>query len=284
MTIRSKATKLAVIGVFTTLVAVIIMASSRPAVLASASGPSPSYTNAPAEGNCTACHIGSDLNSGGGSVTISGLPASYVPGQQISIMVTTSQEDAVVYGFQLTAIDQSGKTVGTFSLPNQSPAKMQVIQNMVGGNVRRYVEHTLDGLVNTAFGSNSWTFTWMAPPESAGSISFYAAGNSANGDGSPAGDFIYSTSQTVAAADTSIEISGRVLTSGGQGLRNALVRLSGPAGMFTVPTSSLGYYSITNVPAGLTYTISVASRRYRFESRELTPSTNLADVDFTGLE
>jgi len=284
MTIRSNVTKLAVIGIFVMLVAAIVMSSSRPAAYASASGPSPSYTNAPAEGNCTACHIGSELNSGGGSVTISGLPESYLPGQQISITVTTAQDDAVVYGFQLTAIDEAGKTVGSFSLPAGSPPKTKVIQNIVGGNVRQYVEHTLDGLVNNTFGSNSWTFTWTAPAEPAGSVFFYAAGNSANGDGSPAGDFIYSTLKTVSAAQPLISIDGRVLTAGGQGLRNAIVRLEGPDGVITAPTSSLGYYSFADVPQGPTYLISVASRRYRFQSRELTPAGNLSNVDFTGLE
>jgi hypothetical protein len=198
--------------------------------------------------------------------------------------VTTSQEDAVAYGFQLTAIDPLGKTVGDFSLPSENPPRSQVVNNIVGGNVRRYVEHTVDGLIKSTFGSNSWTFVWTAPAQTAGDVVFFAAGNAANGDGSPAGDYIYSTSEILAAGAPAVSISGRVLTSGGSGLRNAVVRLVGPNITITAPTSSLGYYSLTDVPSGQTYRISVASKRYRFESRDLTPAADLVEVDFSGLE
>src|SRR5215212_6694961 len=76
---------------------------------ASASGPSPSHTNAPGEANCTACHMDFPVNSGTGSVTIAGIPANYRPNQQIPITVTTSQETGVIYGFQLTAVDNMGR-------------------------------------------------------------------------------------------------------------------------------------------------------------------------------
>ncbi|MCY7376983.1 MAG: hypothetical protein LH472_13575, partial [Pyrinomonadaceae bacterium] len=85
-------------------------------VSASAFGPTPSHTNAPGESNCTACHTGVPLNSGTGGITISGLPANYLPNQQIALTVTASQEDAVNYGFQMTAIDAAGKRVGTYIL------------------------------------------------------------------------------------------------------------------------------------------------------------------------
>ena len=74
-------------------------------VSASASGPSPSHTNAPNEDNCTSCHTSFAVNSGAGSISITGLPINYLPNKSIPITVTTSQADAVIYGFQLTAID-----------------------------------------------------------------------------------------------------------------------------------------------------------------------------------
>ena len=251
---------------------------------ASASGPSPSFTDAPAEGNCTACHIGSPINSGEGVLEISGLPSTFLPDQEIPITVSLSQESAVVYGFQLTAIDSSGQTVGSFTLPNNSPPRSQLVNNVVDGDQRVYVEHTVDGLVGTSFGSNSWSFVWTAPAEASGPVTFYAAGNAANGDGSPAGDLIYSTAATIQPAAPTITISGRVLSANGTGLRNAVVRLTGEEMSITAPTSSLGYYTLNNVPNGKTYTLSVASKRYRFEPRVLTPSTDLTDVDLYGLE
>src|SRR5262245_42114722 len=71
-------------------------------VEASASGPTPAHTSAPGENNCTECHASFPVNSGTGSIVISGLPARYAPGQHIPVTVTVSQSDAIVYGFQLT--------------------------------------------------------------------------------------------------------------------------------------------------------------------------------------
>jgi hypothetical protein len=39
-----------------------------------------------------------------------------------------------------------------------------------------------------------FTFTWVAPPTPVGEIVVNAAANAANGDASPVGDYIYSTS------------------------------------------------------------------------------------------
>ncbi len=164
-------------------------------VSASASGPTPSHTGAPNENNCTACHAGSPVNSGTGSVTISGLPVNYLPNQQIPVTVTTSQSDAVIYGFQLTAIDSQGKRVGTFTLPTQSPQQLQTVSGIVNGDQRTYVEHTNSGTIPTQFGSKTWTFTWNTPAQRVGKVNFYAAGNAANSDSGPAGDFIYTSAK-----------------------------------------------------------------------------------------
>lgn len=162
-------------------------------VSASAAGPSPSHTRAPGEASCTACHSDFAENSGTGSITISGIPANYRSNQAYTVTATVSQADAVIFGFQLTAVDSSGVAAGSFSLPVQNPPQMQILHGIVDGNVRQYVEHTLDGIIPSQFGTRSWTFTWTAPALRKGKIGFYAAGNGANSDGSPSGDYIYTT-------------------------------------------------------------------------------------------
>ena len=83
----------------------------------------------------------------------------------------------------------------------------------------------------------------------------------------------------------SISLSGRVTTPGGLGLRNAVVSLTDSLGvMRTATTSSFGLYSFGDVPVGGTYTITVASRRYRFTPRTLAVNNNLTNIDFVGLE
>ncbi len=169
--------------------------SARPkTVSASSSGPTPAHTNAPRESNCTTCHADFSLNSGTGSTTISGLPANYLPGQVIPVTVTVSQADAVIYGFQLTAINGDGAQIGTFTIPQASASQMQIVAGSVDGIQRRYIEHTSNGTTPTQFGSKSWTFNWTAPAQRVGKIRFYTAGNAANSDRSPAGDYIYASS------------------------------------------------------------------------------------------
>lgn len=164
-------------------------------VSASAAGPTPSHTNAPGEANCTACHADFPVNSGTGSVTISGIPANYRPNETRTITVRTAQSDAVIYGFQLTALDSTGTNAGTFTLPVQNPAQMQIVHGLVDNRLRSYVEHTVDGIIPTQFGSKSWTVTWTAPSTRIGRIGFYAAGNGADSDGSPSGDYIYTKAE-----------------------------------------------------------------------------------------
>jgi len=162
-------------------------------VNASASGPTPSHTGAPNESNCTACHSDFPVNSGTGSVSISNISANYLPGQIIPMTVTTSQADAIIYGFQLTAVDSLGRRAGTFTLPTQTPAQTQVVGGIVNGIQRSYVEHTVNGIIPTVFGTKSWTFNWNAPAQRVGKISFYVSGNAANSDGSTSGDYIYTS-------------------------------------------------------------------------------------------
>lgn len=163
-------------------------------VSASASGPSPSFTNAPGEGNCTACHTSFAPNSGIGSIVITGLPAKYTPNQTIPITVTVTDSRQVVYGFELTAIDSQGRNAGTLLNTTGQSAQMQTVLGLVGGNMRNYIEHNSNGILPPQFDFKSWTFNWKAPATRAGRLTLYAAGNAANSDGTPIGDYIYTTS------------------------------------------------------------------------------------------
>ncbi len=81
-------------------------------------------------------------------------------------------------------------------------------------------------------------------------------------------------------------ISGQVLTTTGQGLRNAVVTLTPTQGgnQTKVPTSSLGFYSFPNLAPGQQYTVSVASRRFRFDPVTVTPNQTLVTINFNGME
>src|SRR5262249_59953992 len=90
----------------------------------------------------------------------------------------------------------------------------------VGGNLRQYIEHTFNGIQPTGSGEGSWVFTWTAPATSVGRVTFYAAGNAANGNGGTSGDFIYTTSVSIQPAviqpaPTISSLSPNAATAGG---------------------------------------------------------------------
>jgi hypothetical protein len=82
----------------------------------------------------------------------------------------------------------------------------------------------------------------------------------------------------------SLSISGRVMTSSGNGIRNAAVVVSGNS--MTSPrvttTGSFGYYTFDGLQAGETYVVTVNSRRYTFSipSRVVSLVDNIVDADF----
>ena len=95
----------------------------------------------------------------------------------------------------------------------------------------------------------------------------------------------YNPSLQPSALVPTFSVSGRVTTPAGPGLRNAAVTLTDSArNRRTVLTSTLGYYSFDEIPAGETVTISAASRRYRFQPVTRTMSADLSDVDLIGIE
>ena len=166
-------------------------------------------TNAPGEGNCTGCHGGNLLNTAGGSVTILDAPASYVPGQTYALSVAVQRTGQLRWGFEMTALRSNATAAGTFANLNTLTATQSF-------NNRLYVSHTTqngdDGTQSNA-PSGLWQFNWTAPAAGAGTVTFYATGNAANGDGLNSNDFIYSTTVTSdegSATDVSATTWGKI--------------------------------------------------------------------------
>lgn len=161
-------------------------------------GPPLGFTGAPNEGNCTGCHYSFPLNSGGGRVEITGLPASFTPGQSYTVTVTVTHPTARAWGFELTALDASGtsSTAGALSVTDSATTLKR--DSTASGALRAYLSHNDEaGIAKGKAGSNSWSFVWTAPAAAVGDITFYAAGNAANNQVSPEDDYIYTTSVVV---------------------------------------------------------------------------------------
>ncbi len=86
----------------------------------------------------------------------------------------------------------------------------------------------------------------------------------------------------VSGTAASVSISGRVTNNAGVGIANAIVSLTNSQNQtISVYTNSFGYFNISNVSAGTTYTASVASRRYTFSNATITPSNSVSNFNFT---
>jgi hypothetical protein len=176
------------------------------------SGPPASHTGAPSESSCVECHSSFPANSGGGLVRISGLPANYTPGANYPVTITVNQVNAVVFGFQAVSLDNQNLQAGNYTVPGGAQPPMQIVNGIIGNppnqTTRRYVEHTLDGITPTQFDTKSWTFNWLAPATRKGKVTFYAAGNGANGDGSTLGDYIYTGNTSICSGSVQSNFNG----------------------------------------------------------------------------
>jgi Reeler domain len=157
-------------------------------------GAPPGVTGGFGEQTCNECHDSFALNAGRaaglGDVVITGFPKEYRPGDTYPIKVElTQQQDSGVWGFQLaTRAQDTHAQAGTLK-PLDSHTQILSMQNI------DYITHTAEGTF-----SNVFEFTWVAPSTAVGAIVVNAAANAANGDASPVGDYIYSTSLSIAAS------------------------------------------------------------------------------------
>jgi Reeler domain len=168
-------------------------------LMARINGPIAGVAGVPGEGDCTDCHSGT-VNSGTGKLQIQLVDAStWTPGQQMRVRVTLTDPAARRWGFQITARSASSPTAnaGTFALADASITRIET-----GLADSQYVEHNSAGTRLGTRDSSTWEVLWTPPAASFGPVTFYAAGNAANGDNTNSGDNIYTTSLTVSAAES----------------------------------------------------------------------------------
>lgn len=157
-------------------------------------GAPPGVTGGFGEDTCTRCHNDFELNAGRamglGDLAVSGLPTQYEPGKTYPVRVEVAHtQDRMAWGFQLAArVKEAGAQAGELK-PIDGNTQILSEKDI------QYVEHTADGVF-----SNVFEFNWIAPDSAVGDIIVHVVGNAANGDLSPTGDYIYSTSVTIPPA------------------------------------------------------------------------------------
>jgi hypothetical protein len=178
------------------LACTLVLVAITPVALRSfAEGPFPGFTGGFKEPTCQQCHFGHDLNEPGGTLTLSGVPAEYAPGQAYTLTVTIKKDGLEKGGFQLAARATTGATAGRDAGTLESlGADVQLVKS--ADKTVTYVQHTPPGTKATTAGSLAWRFRWVAPTTGGVPVEFDLAGNASNNDESPMEDSIYTASIT----------------------------------------------------------------------------------------
>ncbi|HPF35731.1 MAG TPA: hypothetical protein P5571_12670 [Candidatus Krumholzibacteria bacterium] len=184
---------------FSILAAALCLSAATAAAFSS--GPLDGLTNAPGEGNCTGCHADFPLNSGTGVLDIVNIPSAYDPDTTYDLTVSLSDPAAQRWGFEMTVLDGTDTFTGTLATTDVNT------QTSTGGVFgRTYIKHTSAGTNNGQTGSNTWTVRWTSPPAGSGDVTFYIAGNAANGNFFNTGDRIYAVALPLAESQgTSVD-------------------------------------------------------------------------------
>lgn len=166
-------------------------------------GPDDGYAgNPPLFLECTLCHYSYPVNSGDGSLALLNLPASYVAGSTYTLALALSDPGQMRWGFEVTALDPSGDQAGDLVVTDAFAT--QLSDNP--GSSADFLKQTQDGTYfGTPNGSPGWSFDWVAP--NAPSVTFYVAGNAADGSEEPSGDYIYVREYTILQASTPTDAS-----------------------------------------------------------------------------
>ncbi len=139
-----------------------------------------SRTGAPGEQTCSAagCH-NTPVNSGNGSLDISFSGGDVFEADVTYDMTVLVNDSGNKFGFEMIALDENGNSIGNFDSNGDPNIAVRTV------STKQYIHH------KSAPSSNTFNFKWTAPSENVGSVTFYASGNAANGNGSNSGDKIY---------------------------------------------------------------------------------------------
>lgn len=172
----------------TTLLAAVFATTVRlMASHAYADGPPPGFSGGFEEGSCHACHFDKEPNSGGGRVTIEGIPAKFAAGERYTLTVTVTHAGMTRAGFQLTARFKDSRAQAGTLAPGPGEAERVSVRSDSGV---QYAGQTKAGSTVGAGDPVMWTIEWTAP-QRGGPVMFHVAANAADGNESADGDYVY---------------------------------------------------------------------------------------------
>jgi hypothetical protein len=138
--------------------------------------------------SCYQCHWDNPLNDPAGQISLSGIRETYYPGERYLITVAIAHPELVKGGFQMSARFEDGRNAGAFRNVDELTAAVPDEDGRI-----TYIQHTAMGSRKVPGGKAQWEVEWTAPVGTGARVIFHLAANASNGDASPLGDFIYTT-------------------------------------------------------------------------------------------
>lgn len=158
------------------------------------------HTGGFGEPTCLQCHMDGELNEPGGTVTITGLPPRYQPGQRYTLRIAVSHPELRTAGFELAARYESGpdsaRQSGTLAIDGDG-AKVSTDE----ASRVQYAHHLRLGTTPLRPGNGRWIVAWTAPSAPSGPVVFHVVANAANDNDSPMGDHVYARAVTVRSGE-----------------------------------------------------------------------------------
>jgi uncharacterized protein (TIGR03437 family) len=231
------------------------------ALLAESATPSIGYTGAPTDHSgqdCSTCHnsFGPAISN---SASLTANITSYNPGVQQLIRISVQDPQAQMWGFQLTIRSVSNQTqsAGDFS-PGGSNVQVVCNDGSQFGSappcnaLTEFSEHM--NAPRTATGAGfEFDVMWSPPESEIGDLEVYISAVAANGDGTAAGDRVYTLTRIISATGgCSITKQPTLTTAINAGSfqaafsSNAMVAIKGLGFQEASRTRSVGLGDITN--------------------------------------
>jgi len=172
-------------------VSFILFNSYTPGAPAKASG-------SPGDGNFSCaqsgCHTGT-AQQVANMITTDIPTTGWEAGKTYNVTFTISETGISKFGFQVTAEDSKNDKIGEFT----ATANTKLV------SASKAITHVSGSVSGT--GTKAWTFPWKAPAKGTGDVTFYGAGNAANGRSDRTNDIIRLSSHTVIEKDLTSSFS-----------------------------------------------------------------------------
>lgn len=131
-------------------------------------------------------------------------------------------------------------------------------------------------IVNTG----SYTWTVSQSPTTGARIRIRETGFA-----SPAGVSSANFTVSFAPSSASVSVAGRVTTSSGMGISNAIIRFVHTEGTSIIGrTNAFGYFSVEGLQAGSVYVVETSAKQRSFETRTLNALEDIIGFDITALD